>query len=165
MRSYSVDKPIIIKAHALKYFTNLASHQPSQNRTIHRKSPSPLPYERSVCFASCKTSGVQLRASMPVPCQREVDWRQGTNLNIIAFTCDMSTLFILQTFLPSRRRDCHTTNYASHQPLQNRTIPLAFRRGVGLPLPLHQSLLFSLIFVKEHLSLALLATPETSLQL
>ena len=26
---------------------------------------------------------------------------------------------------------------ASHQPLQNRTIPLAFRRGVGLPLPLH----------------------------
>ena len=100
-----------------------------------------------------------------LPCQREVDWRQGTNLNIIAFTCDMSTLFILQTFLPSRRRDCHTTNYASHQPLQNRTIPLAFRRGVGLPLPLHQSLLFSLIFVKEHLSLALLAPPETSLQL
>ena len=44
-----------------------------------------------------------------LPCQREVDWRQGTNLNIIAFTCDMSTLFILQTFLPSRRRDCHTT--------------------------------------------------------
>ena len=43
-----------------------------------------------------------------LPCQREVDWRQGTNLNIIAFTCDMSTLFILQTFLPSRRRDCNT---------------------------------------------------------
>ena len=43
MRSYSVDKPIIIKAHAVKYFTILASHQPLQNRTIHRKSPSPLP--------------------------------------------------------------------------------------------------------------------------
>ena len=43
MRSYSVDKTIIIKAHALKYFTNLASHQPLQNRTVHRKSPSPLP--------------------------------------------------------------------------------------------------------------------------
>ena len=39
------------------------------------------------------------------------------------------------------------------------TILFAFRRGVGLPLPLHQSLLFSLIFVKEHLSLALLAPP------
>ena len=34
MRSYFVDKPIIIKAHAVKYFTNLASHQPLQNRTI-----------------------------------------------------------------------------------------------------------------------------------
>ena len=73
-------------------------------------------------------------------------------------------------------------SYSPHQPLQNRTIPLAFRRvrvcvcclvshpceTMGthakaslpcLPLPLHQSLLFSLIFVKEHLSLALLAPP------
>ena len=33
VRSYSVDKPII-KAHAVKYFTILASHQPLQNRTI-----------------------------------------------------------------------------------------------------------------------------------
>ena len=41
------------------------------------------------------------------------------------------------------------------------TINLAFRRGVGLPLPLHQSLLFPLIFAKEHLSLALLAPPVT----
>ena len=41
------------------------------------------------------------------------------------------------------------------------TIPLAFRRGAGLPLPLHQSLLFPLIFAKEHLSLALLAPPVT----
>ena len=63
-----------------------------------------------------------------------------------------------------------------------RTILFAFRRARGcvcflvshpcetmgthakaslpcLPLPLHQSLLFSLIFVKEHLSLALLAPP------
>ena len=31
----------------------------------------------------------------------------------------------------------------------------------GLPLPLHQSLLFPLIFAKEHLSLALLAPPVT----
>ena len=53
MRSYSVDKPIIIKAHAVKYFTNLASHQPFQNRTIHRKSPTLLPFnERFADFAS-----------------------------------------------------------------------------------------------------------------
>ena len=36
--------------------------------------------------------------------------------------------FIYQTFLPSRRRDCLTTIPRLHQPFQNRTIPLAFRR-------------------------------------
>ena len=41
-------------------------HQPFQNRTIPRKLQTPLPYERSVGFASCKTLGVQLRASMPL---------------------------------------------------------------------------------------------------
>ena len=204
MRSYSVDKPIIIKAHALKYFTNLASHQPLQNRTVHRKSPSLLPplskvrccrpikfgrrpeglqhlprpfrfSDTSVNNPSIVGSASHCNRSSPLhkgakgdtalstfpkphypskiainlallappvaptlsipttiekeqhalashhhtclPCQREVDWRQGTNLNIIAFTCDTLTIFILQTFLPSRRRDCHTTNLASHQPL------------------------------------------------
>ena len=34
---------------------------------------------------------------------------------------------MLQTFLPSRRRDCHTSP-RPYQPFQNRTIPLAFRR-------------------------------------
>ena len=50
MRSYSVDKPIIIKAHAVKYFTDLASHQPLQNRTIpltfRRARSLPLPLHR-----------------------------------------------------------------------------------------------------------------------
>ena len=50
----------------LKALPPLAPHQPSQNRTIPRKLPIHLPYERPVCFASCKTSGVQLRASMPL---------------------------------------------------------------------------------------------------
>ena len=150
MRSYSVDKPIIIKAHAVKYFTNLASHQPFQNRTIHRKSPTLLPYERSVGFASLRnsgrsTSGIHARALSKVRCCRPIKFgrrpeelqhllrpfrfsdtsvnnpsvtvtenvilRQHIfyfNINIIAFTCDMSTLFILQIFLPSRRRDCNT---------------------------------------------------------
>ncbi len=70
MRSYSVDKPIIIKAHALKYFTNLASHQPLQNRTI------PLTFRNA--------------------------------------------------------------NIYMHDTLQICTILFAFRRGVGLPLPLHR---------------------------
>ena len=77
MRSYSVDKPIIIKAHAVKYFTNLASHQPFQNRTIHRKSPTLLPYERSVGFASLRnsgrsTSGIHARALSKVRCCRPI---------------------------------------------------------------------------------------------
>ena len=41
--------------------------------TPYYPSPSTttfLAYERSVCFASCKTLGVQYRASLPVPCQR-----------------------------------------------------------------------------------------------
>ena len=131
MRSYSVDKPIIIKAHAVKYFTNLASHQPLQKRTIPRLAPPHLPPLSKVrCCRPIKfgrrPEGLPHHHSLPrtnpsktalslashhhtcLPCQREVDWRQGTNLNIIAFTCDMSTLFILQTFLPSRRRDCNT---------------------------------------------------------
>ena len=45
-----------------------------------------------------------------LPCQREVDWRQGTSCCFVAFACDMSVFFIHQTFLPSRRRDCHTTH-------------------------------------------------------
>ena len=31
---------------------------------------------------------------------------------LLRSACDMPTLFIFQTFLPSRRRDCHTTNHS-----------------------------------------------------
>ena len=140
-------------------------YQPSQTHTIPRKSPTPLPYERSVCFASCKTSGVQLRASMPVPCQRRGadahknsgDYRRDCYITkpsqnrtipsprtklaslvkgrwidgkaqaliLLLSACDMSTLFMLQTFLPSRRRDClplHRILLPS-QPLQKDNTP------------------------------------------
>ena len=33
---------------------------------------------------------------------------------LLLSACDMPTLFILQTFLPSRRRDCRTTIHRSH---------------------------------------------------
>ena len=39
----------------------------------------------------------------------------------------------MSNFLPSRRRDCLTTILRLHQPFQNRTIPLAFRRGGARP--------------------------------
>ena len=44
---------------------------------------------------------------------------------LLRFTCDIPTLFMLQTLLPSRRRDCHSTT-----PSQNLTIP---RLTLNLP--------------------------------
>ena len=82
MRSYSVEKPIIIKAHAVKYFTNLASHQPLQNRTI------PLTF-RNANICMCRyafTSALSLASHHHtcLPCQREVDWRHDTNFCLVA---------------------------------------------------------------------------------
>ena len=89
-----------------------------------------------------------------LPCQREVDWRQGTNCCFVAFVCDISAFFIYQTFLPSRRRDCFPT------PPSMRFSALSLSLFVGwgsvcaqssaslpcLPLPLHQCLQFSECF-------------------
>ena len=74
------------------------------------RRPEGLPHHHSLPRTNPSKTALSLASHHHtcLPCQREVDWRQGTNLNIIAFTCDMSTLFILQTFLPSRRRDCNT---------------------------------------------------------
>jgi hypothetical protein len=87
VRSYSVDKPIIIKAHAVKYFTNLASHQPFQNRTIHRKSPTLLPFnERFAGFAKCSKSPT------PLP-----PFEKGEVARLIQF---FRLLYSIQIFLP-----------------------------------------------------------------
>ena len=132
----------------------LAPHQPFQNRTIPRKPPTLLPYERSVGFASLRnsgrsTSGIHARPLSKVRCCRQKEfgrlpeglpqlhrpspspqplqknnnpspctttlaslvkgrWLDGTTQTVALLrpTCDMSALFILQTFQPSRRRDC-----------------------------------------------------------
>ena len=82
-------------------------HHHFQNRTIPRLAPTPLPYERSVCFASCKTSGVQLRASMPVPCQRELDCDKATSI-INCLALRFKYIYILSALSVARLRDCHT---------------------------------------------------------
>ena len=48
-------------------------------------------------------------------------WIDGTPqaLILLLSACDMPTIFMLQTFLPSRRRDCHTTP----RPALTLTIP------------------------------------------
>ena len=76
------------------------------------------------------------------------------------FTCDTSAFLFTKLFCRQDGGIASPPSLSPHQPFQNRTIPLAFRRARGLPLPLHQSLLFPLIFAKEHLSPALLALPK-----
>ena len=128
-RTLSISR-LLLKAHALKYFTDLASHQPLQNRTIpltfrrgvglplplHLTFPFPQPLQKNKTRSPRTTTLASL-------VKGEVDWRQGTNLNIIAFTCDMLTIFILQTFLPSRRRDCNTYRTLSVSLTPPLTIP------------------------------------------
>ena len=98
----------------------------SQNRTIPRKSPTPLPYERFVGFAKCSKPPTPLPfnersvgfASVqslwafnfghPCPSLVKGSWIDGNaqTVALLLSACDMPTLFILQTFLLSRRRDC-----------------------------------------------------------
>ena len=49
-------------------------------------------------------------------------------LILLLSACDMSNIFMLQTFLPSRRRDCLITIPRLHQPSQSRTIPCSAPR-------------------------------------
>ena len=52
-------------------------------------------------------------------------WIDGTTQTFVLLlpARDMPTFFILQTFLPSRRRDCHFTTSCPAPTLPNRTIP------------------------------------------
>ena len=108
----------------------LAPHQPFQNRTIpylalnspplskvrcrrpkefgrlpeglpqlHRPPPSPQPLQKDNNPSPCTTTLASLVKGR---------WLDGTTQTVALLrpTCDMSALFILQTFLPSRRRDC-----------------------------------------------------------
>ena len=81
----------------------LAPHQPFQNRTIPRKPPTLLPYERSVGFASLRnsgrsTSGIHARPLSKVRCCRQKEFGR----------------------LPE---ELSHQPFAPHQPFQNRTIP------------------------------------------
>ena len=63
------------------------------------KALSPLSFnERSVCFASCKTLGVQLRASMPALEKGEMSWHGTTFLKAVFDICEVTEL-IENTFV------------------------------------------------------------------
>ena len=74
----------------------------------HYPSPSTTTfsaYERSVGFASCKTLGVQHRASLPVPCQRELACGKPCFYQIRPFFATPTTSKSCKPYLPSRLRD------------------------------------------------------------
>ena len=139
---------------------SLATINPFQNRTIPRKLPTHLPYERSVCFASCKTSGVQLRASMPLY-ERSVGFASLRNSGRSTSGVHARPLSKVRCCRPKKfgrlpkglppvapNTAIPTTLLKAHHafrhtnPFQNRTITIAFRRGVSLLLPLHRILPF-----------------------
>ena len=66
-----------------------------------------LPYERSVGFASVQSLWA-FNFGHPCPSLVKGSWIDGKaqTVALLLSACDMPTLFILQTFLPSRRRDC-----------------------------------------------------------
>ena len=91
------------------------SAQPSPNRTIPRPAPTfPKPHYPSKSTISLpplsKGGGLTARHKLSLCC---------------VFTCDMSTFLIYQTFLPSRRRDCHTPT--------NLSIPTTFSKAPQPP--------------------------------
>ena len=94
---------------------SFAPHQPFQIRTIPRLALSPLPFnERSACFASLRNSGRSTSGIHARPRKR------------VRFCCSVKPsqlwwgLFLVRTINEIFR-----------------TITLAFRRAMGLPLPLH----------------------------
>ena len=66
-----------------------------------------LPYERSVGFASVQSLWA-FNFGHPCPSLVKGSWIDGNaqTVALLLSACDMPTLFILQAFLPSRRRDC-----------------------------------------------------------
>ena len=82
-----------------------------------------LAYERSVCFASCKTPGVQHRASLPVPCQRELACGKARLFQILLLFATHATSKSRKPYLPSRLRDRRPDYLHFRKHRQPRTIP------------------------------------------
>ena len=115
--SYPRPTPTLPKPHyplpRTKLAPPFAPHQPFQNRTIplafrrgvglplplHRPPPSPQPSQKDNNPSPCTTTLASLVKGR---------WLDGTTQTVALLrpTCDISALFILQTFLPSRRMDC-----------------------------------------------------------
>ena len=83
-----------------------APHQPSQNRTIPPAFRNANIYMHRYAFTSALSLALHYVLASLVK-GRWIDGKTQT-VALLRFTCDMPTLFMLQTLLPSRRRDCHS---------------------------------------------------------
>ena len=97
-RSFYGSTPIISISYSL--------HQPSQNRTIPPAFRNANIYMHRYAFTSALSLALHYVLASLVK-GRWIDGKTQT-VALLRFTCDMPTLFMLQTLLPSRRRDCHS---------------------------------------------------------
>ena len=109
-------------SHLFYYITLIITFKPQIVNTANALIKFSCLHKRRDCYT---TKPFQNR-TIPSPCTTFLaplskgSWIDGTTQTValLLSACDMSTLFILQTFLPSRRRDCYTV-----KPFRNRTIP------------------------------------------
>ena len=139
-------------------------YQPFQNHTIPRKSPSTLPPLSKVrCCRPIKFGRRPEGLPHHHPSPRTNPSKTALSHSLFVMPTSICTIrFQICTILFAFRRVRVCVCFLVSHPCE--TMGTHAKASLPcLPLPLHQSLLFSLIFVKEHLSLALLAPPETSL--
>ena len=105
------------------------SVQPFQNRTIPRPAPSPLPYERSVGFASLQSPWA---FNFGHPCPSLVKGEVLSPEKIRATTGGIASRCTEPIYPHDHCK--RTITPCSHQPFQNRTIP----RKSPTPLPLNE---------------------------
>ena len=74
-------------------------HQPSQNRTTPCFAPHSCHMNALPVSHPSETLGVQLRASMPVPCQRELDCDKAISYYKSQHSAISSTLIFAQPYL------------------------------------------------------------------
>ena len=83
----------------LPHYYPLDPHQPFQNRTIPRLAPHSCHMNALPVSHPSETLGVQLRASMPVPCQRELDCDKAISYYKLQHSAISSTLIFAQPYL------------------------------------------------------------------
>ena len=94
-------------------YTALQSHIPHSSPLIRRVSACVL-----IRFCICTIPSPRTITPASLVKGRWIDGKAQT-VALLLSACDMPAPFILQTFLPSRRKDCRTEPFHSHNPLKS----------------------------------------------